>query len=61
MKPLLVFGHGDISNKQEYSAFLAMISETFSYVKALKQDGKTLDEVKSMGLDGKGLELEFHQ
>jgi len=50
---VIIPGHGDISNKQEYSAFLAMISETFSYVKALKQDGKTLDEVKSMGLDDK--------
>lgn len=50
---VIIPGHGDISNKQEYSAFLAMISETFSYVKALKQDGKTLDEVKAMGLDDK--------
>ena len=50
---VIIPGHGDISNKQEYSAFLAMLSETFSYVKALKQDGKTLDEVKAMGLDDK--------
>lgn len=50
---VIIPGHGDISNKQEYSAFLAMISETFSYVKALKQDGKTLEEVKAMGLDEK--------
>ena len=50
---VIIPGHGDISNKQEYSAFLAMISETFSYVKALKLDGKTLDEVKAMGLDDK--------
>ena len=50
---VIIPGHGDISNKQEYSAFLAMISETFNYVKALKQDGKTLDEVKAMGLDEK--------
>ena len=50
---VIIPGHGDISNKQEYSAFLAMISETFSYVKALKQEGKTLDEVKAMGLDEK--------
>ena len=50
---VIIPGHGDISNKQEYSAFLAMISETFDYVKALKQDGKTLDEVKAMGLDEK--------
>ena len=50
---VIIPGHGDISNKQEYSAFLAMIFETFNYVKALKQDGKTLDEVKAMGLDDK--------
>ncbi|WP_281716123.1 MBL fold metallo-hydrolase [Alteromonas sp. CyTr2] len=50
---VIIPGHGDISNKQEYSAFLAMIFETFSYVKALKQNGKTLDEVKAMGLDDK--------
>ncbi|APD87475.1 MBL fold metallo-hydrolase [Alteromonas sp. Mex14] len=50
---VIIPGHGDISNKQEYSAFLAMISETFDYVKALKQGGKTLDEVKAMGLDEK--------
>lgn len=50
---VIIPGHGDISNKQEYSAFLAMISETFNYVKSLKQDGKTLDEIKAMGLDDK--------
>nr|WP_282765078.1 MBL fold metallo-hydrolase [Alteromonas macleodii] len=50
---VIIPGHGDISSKQEYSAFLAMISETFNYVKALKQEGKTLDEVKAMGLDEK--------
>ncbi len=50
---IIIPGHGDISNKQEYTAFLAMISETFNYVKTLKQDGKTLDEVKAMGLDEK--------
>ncbi|MDY6975496.1 MAG: MBL fold metallo-hydrolase [Pseudomonadota bacterium] len=50
---VIIPGHGDISNKQEYSAFLAMISETFDYVKTLKQDSKTLDEVKAMGLDEK--------
>ncbi len=50
---IIIPGHGDISNKQEYSAFLAMISETFDYVKTLKQDGKTLDEIKAMGLDDK--------
>ncbi|GFD96060.1 cyclase [Alteromonas sp. KUL156] len=50
---VIIPGHGEISNKQEYSAFLAMISDTFNYVKALKQDGKTLDEVKAMGLDEK--------
>ncbi|PTT98820.1 MBL fold metallo-hydrolase, partial [Pseudomonas sp. HMWF031] len=27
---VIIPGHGDISNKQEYSAFLAMISETFN-------------------------------
>ncbi|MBT3137082.1 MBL fold metallo-hydrolase [Alteromonas sp. ALT199] len=52
-KTIIIPGHGDISNKQEYTAFLAMISETFNYVKVLKQDGKTLDEVKAMGLDEK--------
>ncbi|QDG39728.1 MBL fold metallo-hydrolase [Alteromonas mediterranea] len=50
---VIIPGHGDISNKQEYTAFLSMISETFNYVKALKQDGKTLDEVKTMGLEDK--------
>lgn len=50
---VIIPGHGDISNKREYTAFLAMISETFNYVKTLKQDGKTLDEVKAMGLDEK--------
>ena len=50
---IIIPGHGDISNKQEYTAFLAMISETFNYVKTLKQDGKTLNEVKAIGLDEK--------
>ena len=50
---VIIPGHGDISNKQEYTAFLAMITETFNYVKALKQEGKTLDEVKAVGLEEK--------
>ena len=50
---VIIPGHGKISNKAEYTAFLAMIDETFNYVKALKQAGKTLDEVKATGLDEK--------
>ena len=50
---VIIPGHGDMSNKQEYTAFLSMITETFDYVKALKQGGKTLEDVKAMGLDDK--------
>ncbi|BFT31496.1 MBL fold metallo-hydrolase [Alteromonas sp. D210916BOD_24] len=50
---VIIPGHGPLSNKQEYSAFLAMISETFNYVKALKEQGKSVDEVKTLGLDKK--------
>lgn len=50
---VVIPGHGKLSNKKEYTTFLNMISETFSYVKSLKQDGKSLEEVKAMGLDDK--------
>ncbi len=50
---IIIPGHGKVGSKAEYATFLNMISETFDYVKALKQDGKTLDEIKSMGLDDK--------
>lgn len=50
---VIIPGHGGLSNKKEYAAFLNMISETFDYVKALKQAGKSLDEVKSQGLEAK--------
>jgi glyoxylase-like metal-dependent hydrolase (beta-lactamase superfamily II) len=50
---VVIPGHGKLSNKKEYITFLNMISETFSYVKSLKQDGKSLEEVKAMGLDDK--------
>ncbi|BCO20472.1 cyclase [Alteromonas sp. KC3] len=50
---VIIPGHGKLSNKKEYTTFLNMISETFSYVKSLKQDGKSLEEVKAMGLDDK--------
>lgn len=50
---IIIPGHGKVGSKAEYATFLSMISETFDYVKALKQDGKTLDDIKSMGLDDK--------
>lgn len=50
---VVIPGHGKLSNKKEYTTFLNMISETFSYVKSLKQDGKSLEEVKAMGLADK--------
>lgn len=50
---VVIPGHGKLSNKKEYTTFLNMISETFSYVKSLKQDGKSLEEVKAVGLDDK--------
>lgn len=50
---VVIPGHGKLSNKMEYTTFLNMISETFSYVKSLKQDGKSLEEVKAVGLDDK--------
>jgi len=50
---VIIPGHGEISNKQKYSEFLGMIDETFSFVKAHKQNGKTLEEVKAIGLDEK--------
>lgn len=50
---VIIPGHGAISDKAEYRSFLTMISETFSYVKDLKQAGKSLEEVKAMGLEEK--------
>ena len=50
---VIIPGHGVLSNKAEYANFLGMISDTFNYVKALKQEGKSLDDVKAMGLEEK--------
>ena len=50
---VIIPGHGALSNKAEYANFLGMISETFNYVKALKEEGKSLDDVKAMGLEEK--------
>ena len=50
---VIIPGHGALSNKAEYANFLGMISDTFNYVKALKQEGKSLDDVKAMGLEEK--------
>lgn len=50
---VIIPGHGALSNKAEYANFLGMISDTFNYVKALKQKGKSLDDVKAMGLEEK--------
>ncbi len=48
---VLIPGHGALSNKAEYTTFLAMIEETFAFVKAQKAQGKSLEAITEAGLD----------
>ena len=48
---VLIPGHGTLSNKAEYTSFLAMIEETFAFVKAQKAQGKSLEAITEAGLD----------
>lgn len=50
---VIIPGHGMVSNKAEYAAFLEMIRSTFNDVKTRKAQGKSLDDIKAAGLDEK--------
>ena len=50
---VLIPGHGALSNKAEYTSFLAMIEETFAFVKAQKAKGMNLEAITEAGLDSK--------
>jgi cyclase len=50
---VLIPGHGELSNKAEYTTFLAMIEETFAFVKAQKAKGMSLEAITEAGLDSK--------
>ncbi|MDO6568239.1 MBL fold metallo-hydrolase [Alteromonas sp. 1_MG-2023] len=50
---VLIPGHGELSNKAEYTTFLAMIEETFAFVKAQKAKGMNLEAITQAGLDSK--------
>ncbi len=50
---VLIPGHGELSNKTEYTNFLAMIEETFAFVKAQKAKGMSLEAITEAGLDSK--------
>ena len=50
---VLIPGHGELSNKAEYTTFLAMIEETFAFVKAQKAKGMSLEAITETGLDSK--------
>ena len=50
---VLIPGHGELSNKAEYTTFLAMIEETFAFVKAQKAKDMSLEAITEAGLDSK--------
>jgi len=50
---VVIPGHGNVSNKAEYAAFLDMIRSTFNDVKARKAQGQSLEDIKMTGLADK--------
>jgi hypothetical protein len=38
-------GHGPLSNKKELTAYRDMLQNVYDRIKALKEDGKSLDEI----------------
>ena len=50
---VVIPGHGNVSNKAEYAAFLEMIRSTFNDVKTQKAKGQSLEDIKAAGLADK--------
>jgi cyclase len=50
---VVIPGHGNVSNKAEYAAFLDMIRSTFNDVKTRKAQGQSLEDIKTTGLADK--------
>lgn len=49
-KTIIIPGHGDLSNRNDLSAYRNVLSDIRERVKSAKSEGKTLEEVKEMGL-----------
>lgn len=50
---VIIPGHGPLASKEDYRGFLTMLKETKAEVDTMKQQGMTLDEVKTKGLSDK--------
>lgn len=50
---IIIPGHGDIANKQDYKNFVAMIEQTYAIVSAMKVQGKTENQAVEAGLGDK--------
>jgi len=49
-KTVIIPGHGNLSNRQELSAYRDVLSDIRERIKTAKSEGKTLEAVKEMGL-----------
>ncbi|MCW8109667.1 MBL fold metallo-hydrolase [Alteromonas ponticola] len=49
----IIPGHGPIANKEDYQNFLAMIEQTKAFVEKHKAEGKSVEEIVTVGLDEK--------
>jgi len=50
---VIIPGHGPLANKADYQNFLDMIKATKAEVDTMKQQGMTLDQIKTKGLSDK--------
>lgn len=50
---VIIPGHGPLASKEDYRGFLTMLKETKAEVDTMKQQGMTLDELKTKGLSDK--------
>ncbi|MCK7459210.1 MBL fold metallo-hydrolase [Idiomarina aminovorans] len=50
---VIIPGHGPLADKADYRGFLAMLKETKAEVDTMKQQGMTLDDIKTQGLSDK--------
>jgi len=50
---VIIPGHGPLADKADYQGFLNMLQETKAEVDTMKQQGMTLDEIKTKGLSDK--------
>ncbi len=47
---IIIPGHGQLANKQDYLAFRDMLFESISWMRSMKSEGKSIEEIQALGV-----------